>query len=146
LSNSSRWSEYCYRRRVQFHEVDSAGIVHFSWFFRYMAEAEHALWRAAGLSIAAPGAEVLFPCRAAACEFRSPLRFEEEFDVRIRVAAIGERSLRYSYMLTRDQDLLATGSMTTVSVSKKADQSMKAVPLPPEIAMRFEVAAGPHDA
>ena len=45
-------SEYRLRRRVQFYETDAAGIVHFSWFFRYMEEAEHALWREAGLSIA----------------------------------------------------------------------------------------------
>ena len=38
-------------RRVQFRETDAAGLVHFSSFFRYMEEAEHALWRAAGLSI-----------------------------------------------------------------------------------------------
>ena len=41
-------------RRVQFYETDAAGIVHFSWFFRYMEEAEHALWREAGLSIHPP--------------------------------------------------------------------------------------------
>ena len=46
-------SEYRLRRRVQFYETDAAGIVHFSWFFRYMEEAEHALWREAGLSIRA---------------------------------------------------------------------------------------------
>ena len=43
------------RRRVQF-ETDMAGVVHFSWYFRYMEEAEHALWREAGLSMASPGA------------------------------------------------------------------------------------------
>ena len=45
-------SEFRLRRRVQFYETDAAGMVHFSWFFRYMEEAEHALWREAGLSIA----------------------------------------------------------------------------------------------
>ena len=44
--------EYRLKRRVQFYETDMAGIVHFSWFFRYLEEAEHAMWRAAGLSIA----------------------------------------------------------------------------------------------
>ena len=51
-------SEYRLRRRVQFYETDAAGIVHFSWFFRYMEEAEHALWREAGLSIAPIVADV----------------------------------------------------------------------------------------
>ena len=45
-------SEYRLKRRVQFYETDMAGIVHFSWFFRYLEEAEHAMWREAGLSIA----------------------------------------------------------------------------------------------
>ena len=42
-------SEYRYHRRVQFADTDQAGVVHFSWFARYMEEAEHALWRAADL-------------------------------------------------------------------------------------------------
>ena len=111
-----------------------------------MGEAEHALWRAAGLSIAPPGAEVLFPCVAAACEFHSPLRFEDEFDIRIRIAAIGKKSLRYTCQLIRDSDQLATGTMTTVCVSKRPDHSMKTVPIPPDISMRFEVASGHDDA
>ena len=51
-------SGFRYSRRVQFAETDLAGIVHFSWMFRYMEEAEHALWRAAGLSIADPGSDM----------------------------------------------------------------------------------------
>ena len=38
-------SEHRYHRRVQFAETDMAGVVHFSYFLRYMEEAEHALWR-----------------------------------------------------------------------------------------------------
>ena len=78
-------------RRVQFHETDAAGLVHFSAFFRYMEEAEHALWRAAGLSIAPAGSEIGWPRLAASFEYHRPLRFEDEFEIRIRVAAV-ERS------------------------------------------------------
>ena len=38
-------SDHRLRRRVHFYETDMAGFVHFSCFFRYMEEAEHALWR-----------------------------------------------------------------------------------------------------
>ena len=82
-------------RRVQFHETDAAGIVHFSWFFRYMEEAEHALWRAAGLSIAAPGAEIGWPRVAASFEFMKPLRFEDEFEVRLWIAAKTKKTIQY---------------------------------------------------
>jgi YbgC/YbaW family acyl-CoA thioester hydrolase len=129
------------RRRVQFHETDAAGIVHFSRFFLFMEEAEHALWREAGLSIARGHDGIGFPRVAAACEFLRPLRFEDEFDVRIRIAAITRRSIRYVCALTRDDEPVATGSMTIVCVGTAGDTPMRAVAIPPDIAARFEVAS-----
>ncbi len=93
-------SEYTLRRRVKFHELDSAGIVHFSMYFRYMEEAEHALWREAGLSIASRGADVGFPRVSAAFDYHRPLQFEDEFDARIRIVSIREKSMRYVCTLT----------------------------------------------
>jgi YbgC/YbaW family acyl-CoA thioester hydrolase len=141
-SKPSRWSEYTLRRRVLFYELDSAGIVHFSWYFRYMEEAEHALWREAGLSIAPPGSEVGFPRVAASFEYQRPLKFEEEFEVHIRVEALGEKSIRYGAVLTRGDTTIATGTTTVVCVRTRPNESMKAIPIPPEIAAKFEVAAG----
>jgi acyl-CoA thioester hydrolase len=142
LSKSSRWSEHRIRRRVQFHETDAAGIVHFSCFFRYMEEAEHALWREAGLSIARGHAGLGFPRVAAGFEFHRPLRFEDEFDVSIRIAAIEQKTIRYACELTRRDDRIATGSLTIICVSKRGDEPMKAMAIPPDIAARFEVAPG----
>jgi YbgC/YbaW family acyl-CoA thioester hydrolase len=122
--------------------VDLAGIVHFNWFLLYMGEAEQALWRAAGLNLAQPGAAVGFPRVAVACEYHRPLRFDEEFDICIRVAEMREKAIRYSCLMTRGDEPIATGTMTTVCVRKRPDQSFGAVPIPPEIAMRFEVATG----
>jgi acyl-CoA thioester hydrolase len=136
-----RWSEYTLRRRVHFYELDSAGIVHFSTYFRYMEEAEHALWREAGLSIAPSGAEYGFPRVAAAFDYRRPLRFEDEFDVHIRIVAIGDKSIRYACELTMDDTTIASGSLTIVCVSKRANEPMKSIPIPEEIAARFEVSA-----
>jgi YbgC/YbaW family acyl-CoA thioester hydrolase len=137
-SKSSRWSEFTLRRRVTFHEVDGAGIVHFSNFFRYMEEAEHALWRAAGLSIARREAQVGFPRVAASFEFQRPLRFEDEFDIRIQVAAMSEKSMRYRCTLTRGEERVATGGVTVVCVVVDESGQMKAVPLPKDVAGRFE--------
>ena len=125
------------RRRVQFHETDVAGIVHFSWFYRYMEEAEHALWREAGLSIAAPDAEVGFPRIAASFEFHRPLHFEEEFDVRLRIVEIASKTIRYEAQITRGQTSVATGSLTVVCVSKRHGEPMQAVPIPRDIVDRL---------
>jgi acyl-CoA thioester hydrolase len=137
----ARWSQHRIRRRVQFYELDSAGIVHFSWYFRYMEEAEHSLWREAGLTIAAEGAEIGFPRVSAGFDFHRPLRFEEEFDVRIRVAAITQKTIGYTCVLTSGETCIATGTLTTACVRKRPGEALKAIPIPAEIAARFEVAS-----
>jgi YbgC/YbaW family acyl-CoA thioester hydrolase len=134
-------SEFRLRRRVNFYETDCAGIVHFSWFFRYMEEAEHAMWRAAGLSIA-PSGDLGFPRVAASFDYIKPLRFEEEFEVHLRVAALTDKTIRYTCELTRGDVRIATGSTTVACVSVRPGEPMKAVPFPGEIAGRFEVAGG----
>ncbi len=74
-----------YRRRVQFYETDAAGIVHFSNFFRYMEEAEHALWRENGISIFPAEPTHGWPRVAASFDYKRPLRFEDEFEVHLAV-------------------------------------------------------------
>jgi acyl-CoA thioester hydrolase len=132
-------SEYRLTRRVLFHETDMAGVVHFSCFFRYMEEAEHALWRGAGLSIAPRGSDVAWPRVAASCEFRQPLYFEDEVQVWLRVAAITNRTIRYTCVMKRGDVEVATGSMTVACVSRQADQSMKARPIPADVLARLQV-------
>jgi YbgC/YbaW family acyl-CoA thioester hydrolase len=134
--------EYRLRRRVQFAEVDSARIVHFSQYFRYMEEAEHALWREAGLSIAPPGATFGYARIGASFEYHSPLRFEDEFDVLIRIARITARTMRYDCSVSRGVDRIATGVMTIVCVTGGDGEPLRSIPIPAEIATRFAVATG----
>ena len=133
-------SDYRLRRRVLFYEADPAGIVHFSWYFRYMEEAEHALWREAGLSIAARRAEFVFPRVSAAFDYHHPLRFEDEFDVHIRVAAITDKTMRYACVLTRGGTKIASGSLTIVCAKTSGD-GLKAVTFPADIVSRFAAAS-----
>jgi YbgC/YbaW family acyl-CoA thioester hydrolase len=136
-------SEFRLKRRVQFHETDAAGIVHFTWFFRYMEEAEHALWREAGLSIAPQGAEIGWPRLAASFEYHRPLRFEDEFDVRIRIADLTSRTIRYACELTQGDTAIASGTLVIACVSKRLQEPMRLIDIPHEIASRFQVAPEP---
>lgn len=133
-------SEYRHTRRVQFYETDAAGIVHFSWYPRYMEEAEHAMWRAVGLSIHDEHSAVGWPRVAIALDYLAPLRFEDEFDVVIRVAEINPRSMRYECELSKGAAQVARGSMTIVCVERRPEGTVKAVPIPADIAARFQVA------
>ena len=135
-----RWSEYRLRRRVNFYETDCAGIVHFNWFFRYLEEAEHAMWRAAGLSIAPDAGGVGFPRVNASFDYHRPLRFEDEFDVRIRIADLTSRTIRYACELTQGDTSIATGTLVIACVSKRPQEPMRLIDIPHEIASRFQVA------
>lgn len=127
-------SEFRYTRRVQFAETDLAGIAHFSTMFRYMEEAEHALWRACGLSIAERGSPFGWPRLNAALEFRKPLRFEEEFEVLVRIAALTRRTIDYDLVLRRGDTVIAVGTMSAICVRRSPDGTMKAAEIPAEIA------------
>jgi YbgC/YbaW family acyl-CoA thioester hydrolase len=128
-------SEYTLRRRVHFYETDVAGIVHFSVFFKYMEEAEHALWREAGLSIHAVNDDIGWPRVATAFEFYRPLRFEDEFDVHLRVVEMTAKTIRYECVLTKGGEKIATGSMTAACVQKKP--TMRGIEIPKEVRDRI---------
>jgi|SRR5690349_3980981 YbgC/YbaW family acyl-CoA thioester hydrolase len=135
-------SEHRLKRRVLFHETDLAGVVHFSNFFKYMEEAEHAMWREAGISIAPQGEEIGWPRVAVSCDYRQPLRFEDEFEVWVRVVAMTARSIRYACSVTRGPVEVAEGAMTIVCVHQGANGTMTPRPIPPDVAARFEVYRG----
>jgi len=134
-------SEFRLTRRVHFHETDAAGIVHFSVFFRYMEEAEHAMWRAAGLSIATPDAPIGFPRVATSFDFLKPLRFEDEFDVRLRVTGKTPKTLSYSATIEKSGATLARGTLTIACVRTRPGEPMRGTTIPADIAERFTVAA-----
>jgi acyl-CoA thioester hydrolase len=131
-------SEHRYRRRVEFADTDMAGVVHFSWIAKYMEEAEHALWREAGLSIVPQEAAVSFPRVALSIDFKAPLFFEDEFEVHVRLTAASQRSLTYAHTIRRGDTVIATGTMTAVCV-RKSPLPMKAVEIPSAILDRLAI-------
>jgi acyl-CoA thioester hydrolase len=131
-------SEHRYRRRVQFGDTDLAGVVHFSWIAKYMEEAEHALWREAGLSIVPPDSAVSFPRVAVSIDFKAPLYFEDEFEVHVRLTSVSRRSLTYTHTIARADTVIATGTMTAVCV-RKSQSPMKAVEIPAAILERLAI-------
>jgi acyl-CoA thioester hydrolase len=135
-------SEYRLRRRVHFYETDAAGIVHFSVFFRYMEEAEHALWREAGLSIHPFESDIGFPRVATSFDFHRPLRFEQEFDVCMRIVAMTRKTIRYSCLVMQGEARIATGSLTIVCVRQRGNEPMTAIEIPAEVSARLQVAPG----
>jgi YbgC/YbaW family acyl-CoA thioester hydrolase len=134
-------SGFTYKRRLHFSETDMAGIAHFSTYFRFMEEAEHALWRAAGLSIGEAALTGGWPRVSASFDYKSPLHFEDEFEIAVRIGNVTRRSLQYQFTVTRGGVLVGTGSMTAVSTTKE-DGRLRSVDIPPEMIARLRTAAG----
>jgi acyl-CoA thioester hydrolase len=131
-------TEYRVKRRVQFSETDIAGIVHFSNFFRYFEDAEHALWREAGLSIHPEKSPIGWPRVAASCEYHRPLKFEQEFEISVRISDMTKRTITYAGEITRNGERVATGSWKIACVSKLPDGGMKSADIPADVAARLK--------
>src|SRR5689334_18998682 len=127
-------SELRTRRRVAFSETDAAGLVHFACFFRYFEDTEHALWREAGLSIHSGDSAIGWPRISAACEFHRPLKFEQEFDVTVRITEMARRTISYSGEITREGERIATGQWRIAAVTRQPDGSIRSTDIPAEVA------------
>ena len=125
-------------RRVLFSETDVAGIVHFSNFFRYFEDAEHELWRRAGLSIHPEASDIGWPRVAAACEYHRPLRFEQEFDIDVRISEMSKRTITYAGTITRGGEKVASGTWKIACVSRLPDGTMRSMDIPADVAERLE--------
>src|SRR3954462_11653151 len=99
-------------RRIEFAETDMAGIVHFANFFRMMEATEHAFFRSLGSSIHAEedGQMVGWPRVSTSCDYRRPLRFEDEVEIHLLVEEVRSRSIRYLFVFrTLDGTQVARG-------------------------------------
>ena len=132
-----------YKRRVEFAETDMAGQVHFANFFRYMEEAEHAIWRKAGMRIAADGREHQWPRISAQCDFKSRLRVDDEFEVRTEMAKVTNRTIQWAHTMMRGETLIAQGTVTAVCVKLQPDGTFSAVEIPKPILERLQAALSP---
>jgi acyl-CoA thioester hydrolase len=132
-------------RRVEFSETDMAGIVHYSNFFRYMEAAEHAFFRSLGFSVVTSHVDppVGWPRVHAECDYRDPLRFEDEVEVHMIVREKRSKSLKYEFVFRKLNSLtpteVARGSLTVVCVTHHLGK-MTATAIPMNIAEKIEVA------
>jgi acyl-CoA thioester hydrolase len=127
-------------RRVDFHETDMAGIVHFSNFFRYMESAEVEFLRSRGLSVAMTweGESVGFPRVSATCDYVKPARFEDVLDITLTLDRLGDKSVTYGFEFRRGGEVIARGKVTSVCCRVGPDDKLKAVPIPAGYRERLE--------
>ncbi|HVY71671.1 MAG TPA: thioesterase family protein [Verrucomicrobiae bacterium] len=137
--------EFKATRRVEFSDTDMAGIMHYSNFFRFMETAEHAFFRSLGFSIVTSQTDppVGWPRVHAHCDYKLPLRFEDEVEIHLLVREKKSKALTYEFRFNKLNVAppveVARGKLTVVCVIKQPDGSMRAATIPEAIASRIEV-------
>jgi YbgC/YbaW family acyl-CoA thioester hydrolase len=131
-------------RRVEFHETDAAGLMHFSNFYRWMEVCEHEWFRAldlAMMSTTLDGVRRGWPRREASCSFVRPLRCGDLVRVTGSVIEVKNVSVAYEFIFEKDRagkwTEVARGRMTTVHVRQDAEGRMEADPLPANVRAAF---------
>jgi YbgC/YbaW family acyl-CoA thioester hydrolase len=111
---------FTWERRVEFAETDAAGIVHFSSFFVYMEQAEHALFRHCGWTIFPQKADDLraplytWPRVHCSCDYKAPAVFEDILSIDVGIERMGTKSMTYRHLIRRGPQLIALGLVTSV--------------------------------
>ena len=119
------------RRRIEWIDTDAAGIYHYTTTFRLAEAAEAAMHRALGII---DGTFPSMPRLGVEMTFKRPLRFDDEVEATLAVAALGRSSVRYAFTLTGPGGLAAEGRVTTCLV----DGTMgRAMPLPEDVRRRL---------
>jgi acyl-CoA thioester hydrolase len=137
--------EFKITRRVEFIETDMAGIVHYSNFFRYMEFAEASFIRSLGFSLWAQKADppLGWPRVHVECDFKSPLRFEDEIEIHLLVSEIRARSLSYAFRLRKlnsDPPIEVGRGLATVVCVKHVNGKLVATALPKSFTDKIAVA------
>ena len=127
-------------RRVEFRDTDSAQFAHFSAFFTYMEEAEHALFREIGTSVHVPdGDHVLsWPRVSASCDYQRPVRFEDVMTIQLGIDHIGDSSVKFRCRFNRDGRRIAEGSITIVCCELRAGKSPQKRAIPDTIRSQLQ--------
>lgn len=139
--------EFTMTHRVEFADTDLAGIMHFANFFRYMEVTEHAFLRSLGFSVHMEigGRRIGWPRVRAVCEYKNPLRFEDEVEVRLIVRDKRSKSLTYDFHFRKLEGgsavEVARGSLTVVCVTMdERTGKMRAAAIPEALAAQIEAA------
>lgn len=146
MSEIPKKYEFKMRRLVEFYETDLAGIVHYSNFFRYMESAEHAFFRSLGISVLMDKHMPPYgwPRVHTECDFKAPLKFEDEIEIRVLVAEMKIKTLTFLFRITKINGPgpieVAVGKFVTVCVTLGDKGTFQSMPIPKSLTDMIEVA------
>ena len=101
---------------VAFSDTDASGWVHFSKILCYVEIAEHSLFHSLGIPVFSNNGG--WPRVKISCDYRSPLRFQDTFEVRLSLTKIDNSAITWKFQILKtDTTLVAEGEMVSVKVN-----------------------------
>ena len=136
------YAEFRMARSVTFAETDLAGVMHFSNYYRWMEEIEHAFMRSIGMSVVQDHGGVLisWPRVLTSCEYFAPLRFEDKIEMHMVITDLSEKAMTYEVLFIKDGRKLARGRTKAVCCQLK-DGQFKSVEIPAAIRAKLSANA-----
>ena len=128
-----------YRQRVRFGETDMQNVVYYANYLVYAEVGRVAYLRELGLlygDLVANGLD--FTIGEASVRYRAPLRFDEEYDIKVRVGEIRHSSWAFEYAVDR-ADGMHCAEMATVQVMIDRT-SLRATRIPQDLRATLEKA------
>lgn len=120
--------------RVEWHDTDAAGIAHFTSFFRYMEETEHAFLRSLGFSVLMRDdtGRYSWPRVSVGCEYSGAVKFDDVVDVELTIERLGEKSVSYRFGMSHADRPVAEGRSVAVycRLSDQGPPRSKPIPSP----------------
>jgi acyl-CoA thioester hydrolase len=134
---------FTYRQRVRYGETDMQQVVYYANYLLYAEVGRVAYLRHLGLDYSkeflANGVD--FTIGEAHVQYRAPLRFDDEFDIKVRVGEIRHSSWTFEYAIDR-ADGTHCADLSTVQVVVGRVPPMKAQRLPQSLKATLERARG----
>ena len=126
-----------HRMRVRFAECDPQGIVFNARYLEYFDVAMTEIWREAigPYEQATADAGVDLVVAEARIRYRSSLRFDDVFEMRVAITRLGTTATTIEIDIYRDEELIAEGEMRHVFVTRGTTEKTE---IPPSIRESLE--------
>jgi acyl-CoA thioester hydrolase len=121
---------FAYRQRVRFGETDTQGVVYYANYLLYAEVGRVAYLRALGIlydrDFLAKGTD--FTIGEARVRYRAPLRFDDEYDIKVRVGEIRHSSWAFEYAIDRADGTHCAEVSTIQVVIDRGTNKAKRIP------------------
>jgi acyl-CoA thioester hydrolase len=121
---------FAHRQRVRFGETDLQGVVYYANYLLYAEVGRIAYLRHLGVEyerdLVARGVD--FTIGEASVRYRAPLRFDEEFDIRVRVGEVRRSSWSFEYAIDRADGAHCAAASTVQVILDRASSRAARIP------------------